>query len=749
MLQLIYKLRFFLLTAITAGVLVLLPYVKLAVEVDNSLSIWFLRDDPAVKKYQAFHQKFGNDEIVVAVIENQTSVLTPAYFKKFIAVTEELRKIGAVQMVFGPGNSNIVTKSAFGILSEPLITANTIPNQVKEYLETSPFLKEQLFNTNCTSTRFLISFKNNPDFDKQRAAILEQVKIVFDKHFNAQQTYFGGVGVVYEGLNQLSKSDFGFFLSLGYLVMFLLILIIYRKVSILLYAIITVSASTCITLGIYGLFGFQLNLMTVLIPCILVVLGIMDIIHILNDYNQLPIENNNKENALLALKNVWRPCLFTSLTTMAGFLSLLTSPMAILQQFGIFAALGIFICLILTYIFGVLFLPIARPAKATIFNTQKLVNGFLEWINTYKKKISIVLLLLLLVCFIGFIFLKSDTYTLGYFPKNNKVVQDNQKIQNTWGAYMPVEFVVIPAKNKNLYDPEIIKGAINFTNATNQMNGSGKAFGFYSFYEAALQAQYGNKAKKLLNSKGTLRIIHQQIPLYYPALYASFTHEASNTGRITLFGKMLSAKDLTHKMDTLLMMGKQAFGNSATLEASGYQPMYAEIVKYVTDSQIRSLFISALLIFILVLLFIGDLRITFLATLTNLVPVAVMMGIMGWFNITLDTASASIAAIVLSICIDDTIHFIYKYKNLKNNGLNPQQAQILTINHLGSSIFLSSAVLILGYAIMIFGSLKTVILFGLLTVIALIAALIVALVVLPLILARFDRVKTLRVIDEN
>lgn len=726
-----------------ASVFVLLPYIKSAVEVDNSLSVWFLKDDPEVKKYYDFHEKFGNDEIVIAIIENPKSVLTSLYFRKFIEVTKELEKISEVRMILGPGNSNFISKSVFGVFSEPLININSEPAQVKENLEASPFLKEQLFNSKYTSTRFLISFKSSPNFDQQRTLILQKVKTIFNKHFESEQTYFGGIGVVYEGLNQLSKSDFGFFLSLGYLVMFLLIFFIYRKFTILLYSFITVSTATCITLGLYGLFGFQLNLMTVLIPCILIVLGIMDIIHILNEYNELSTDKNNKENALLALRNVWRPCLFTSLTTMAGFLSLLTSPLAILQQFGVFAALGIFLCLILSYLFGVIFLPLAAPSKTIIFNTQKLVNSFLKWLNKYQRKVIIGSFFLFLVCFIGLIFLKSDTYTLGYFPENNKVVQDDRKIQSAWGAYMPVELIVIPAKGKNLHDPEIIKGAIKFTTATNQMSGAGKAFGFHTFYQAALQAQYGNKAEKLLSSKGTLKIIHQQIPLYYPTLFPSFAHEESQTGRITLFGNMLSAKELNLKIDTLLRIGKNAFGNSASLEPSGYQPMYVNIVKYVTESQIKSLFISALLIFLLVFIFIGDLRLTFLATLTNLIPVAVMMGIMGWFNIMLDTASASIAAIVLSICIDDTIHFMYKYKSLKNLGFNPQKAQIATINHLGSSILLSSVILILGYSLMIFGSLKTVSLFGLLTVIALIAALIDALVVLPLILARFDKTKTL------
>ncbi len=744
MVQFIYRFRIVFLVIISAIVIVLWPYVKLAVQVDNSLSIWFLKDDPAVKKYQDFHQKFGNDEIVIVVIEDQKSLLTLANIQKFIKVTRELEKMPEVKLVVSAANASLTSKSTFGILSEPLIQEGASPVNVKAQLEIAPILKSQLFNQDYTATRFLISFKSDKNFDGKRSDLLKSVKSALKAQFKPQETYFGGVGVIYEGLNELSRTDFGFFLGIGYLTMFLALLVIYRRLSILIYSVATVGVSTYITLGLYGLCGFQLNLMTVLIPSILIVLGIMDIIHILNEYNQLGTHQNNKENALSALRKVLRPCLFTSLTTMAGFLSLLISPMAILQQFGLFAATGIFLCWCITYIFGVVFLPFSSPAKAAIFSTQKMVNSFLKSVNKNKKSYGIASLLIILDFLTGLIFLKSDTYTLGYFPKNNQVVKDDESIQKAWGPYMPIEFVVNPSKGRNLYDPEIIHAAEAFTIAANKMNGAGQSFGFHTFYKAALLAQYGDKANRLLKSKGTLKIVHQQLPLYYPNLYSSFVNEDSNTGRITLFGSMLSAKALDLKIDSLMKIGKTAFGNSAKLEPSGYRPMYSKIVDYVTTSQVRSLFISAILIFILVYIFIQDLRLTFWATLTNLIPVVVMLGFMGWFHITLDTASASIAAIVLSICIDDTIHFIYKYKKVKNEGLSPEEAQKHTINYLGSSIFLSSAVLIAGYSLMIFGSLKTVELFGLLTVVALVAALYLALVVLPLLLGRFDKKSRLR-----
>jgi hypothetical protein len=557
-----------------------------------------------------------------------------------------------------------------------------------------------------------------------------------------QQTYFGGVGIIYEGLNTLSNADFGFFLGIGYLAMFVLLLWIYRKILLLMYAISTIAFSTYITIGLYGLCGYQLNLMTILIPSILIVLGIMDIMHILNEYSR-PAANNaaNKESALGALKNVFKPCLFTTLTTMAGFLSLLVSPMAILQQFGLFTAVGILLCLLFTYVLGVIFLPISTPSVVTIFSARRVVTGLLESVLRNKKVYAGISLLLVVISTAGLFLLQSDTYTLGYFPKGDRVVKDHNKIEQIWGNYMPLELTITPAKGMNLYDPGIISSAMSFSDSAQTISGVGRIFGFHSFYSAALNVQYGDRSNSMHRSSNAMSAIHQQLPVFYPTLYPAFVHEASQTGRITISGKMFSAKELSKKMDSLLRIAKHAFGNTAKVSPSGYQPMYADIVEYVTTSQVKSLLMSGVMVFVLVLFFIRHLKLTLLATIANLIPVVIMLGVMGLAGIALDTASACIAAIVLSICIDDTIHFIYHYKHLRENGRTQVDAERETMNHIGSSILLASVVLIGGYSLMIFGSLKTVQLFGLLTVIALIAALYAELIIFPLVLSRFDKKK--------
>jgi predicted RND superfamily exporter protein len=162
-------------------------------------------------------------------------------------------------------------------------------------------------------------------------------------------------------------------------------------------------------------------------------------------------------------------------------------------------------------------------------------------------------------------------------------------------------------------------------------------------------------------------------------------------------------------------------------------------VQYVTESQVKSLLLALVLVFLLVWLFIRNLKLALLSVVPNFFPVILMMGFMGWMNIYLDTATASIAAIILSFCIDDTIHFVYHYQQARTGGQTAAQARLSTMTHVGPAIVITSLVLFLCYGLMVFGSLKTVELFGILTAVAIAGALYSQLFIFPLLLKRFDR----------
>ena len=262
---------------------------------------------------------------------------------------------------------------------------------------------------------------------------------------------------------------------------------------------------------------------------------------------------------------------------------------------------------------------------------------------------------------------------------------------------------------------------------------------FIRFLGGALEARYGVNGGRLLGAAGALQQTFLQLRLGYPKLAQSYLNDAGPTGRITLSGNMLSAGALTAKMDSVMGIANATLGKVATVTPAGYQPLYANIVAYVTRSQVTSLLLAAGLVFFLVWAFLRNLKLAALTVAPNLFPVLVMLGAMGWLGIYLDTATASIGAIVLSFCVDDSVHFIWTYRQSRRAGLDPEAARRATLVHVGPAIVLAALVLFSGYFLMIFGSLKTVQYWGMLTSIAIVAALFGELVLFPLVLERFDR----------
>jgi predicted RND superfamily exporter protein len=785
----LHRWRYPLLGLLALALGLLWPGVRAAVAVDNSLHIWFLEGDPALRSYRAFQQRFGNDEVViVAVRDSAQTLLTPANQRRLDALSAALAALPAVRSVLGPASARTVGGGLAG--TTPLLAAGLDSAQLRRALAGQPTLRGQLFSPDFRTARLLVTLRNLPDFDAQRGAILGQVRGVVGQYFApGRAAWLGGVGVVYGRLNELSQRDFGFFLGVGYLLMFGLLWLLYRRWVWLLYALGIVATATYLTLGIYGALGYRLNLLTVLLPVVIILLGLMDALHIINEVQQLAARpeagladtspaDRPRRLALRALREMLVPCAATMLTNVAGFLALLSSPMPILRTFGVFAGLGIAFCLVLTFLLGVWLLPLSGiksyeleienegletdgrpgfipqktrlPRPFLIFNfliftspitarTSAMLGRLYGWVLGHRRALGLVSAGLVLIFAAGLPRLRADTYTLGYFPARDPVVQEHEALSQHWGAYMPLELLVRPRPGLALYSPEVVQATEALADSLRRLPGVGRVFGFTSLYRAGLEARLGpgRRTQAALGSHAALHLTHERLAADYPDLLAQLEDSAGRTGRLTLAGPMLSARQLARQTAVVQQLARRVLGPVATAEPAGYQPLYAAITHYVTQSQTSSLLWSFGVVLGLVWVLVGSLRLALLTVLPNLFPVLVVLGFMGWAGIALDTATASIAAIVLSLSVDDTVHFVHYYRR-QRRALGPAAARLATITHVGPAIVLTGAILFGGYAFMALGSLKTVQLFGLLTAVSIVGAMFGELVIFPLLLARFD-----------
>lgn len=719
MIKKIYPYRYIVLVLIIILGGLSIKSIQKAILVDNSLDVWFLKDDPSVIDYNNFKRKFGNDEIIMLMLKDKQSMLNKEQCSKLQRLSESLLSLPDVKAVFSAANQDIIQIGLLGPTKRKLIEPYN-EKLIRIFFDKNTILKEQYFSKDEKATRLIIVLKNLSNFDAERGRIINTIKKTADEIYESEKTFWGGIGIIYEGLNELSTSDFGKFLGLGYLSMFLVILFLYRSFHVVLHALLTVALSTFFCLALYGAMGYKLNIMTSLLPTILVLLGVMDTLHIYNERNNLIRSGLSKiDSTFTALKQELKPCILTSLTTMAGFLALLASPMSILQSFGLFTAIGIGLCFIFTYFLGLFFLPIAKVHTSS---EDAIVSRLLKLENRVIKNRKLVLgifTLLFIFCAYEITQIKTDTETMSYFPAYHEVVTDHNTIENTFGPYMPLE-LSLESKADELLSKNTMNKCNEFGAILTNRKIADKTNGFYTFLEETNKFLPPGIEEDTNDSYSTSAYYFNWLN---PTLYQYYINDSSKTGRITLYGKIPSAVELTNKTNEALRIADSVFGKNYYVSAGGYQPMYSKIASYTVQSQVYSVIIAFIVIFLMMWAFIRDFKLAFTAILSNSFPIACIFGTMGLFGYQLDLATASIASICLSFCVDDTIHYLFHYKRIRNTeGL--KDIRVKTIKHVGAAIVMTSIVLFFGYILLLFGSLKTVFYFGLLTSVAIAAALI-------------------------
>ena len=439
----------------------------------------------------------------------------------------------------------------------------------------------------------------------------------------------------------------------------------------------------------------------------------------------------------------------TTFTTMASFMALAAAPMAVVRELGIFSAIGIFAALIASAVF--MTLAFAGLKDGVTLPDHPGIHGLLGrcagWLRRRQALVVAITLAVSGVGLYGAAHVEADTYTLGYMPDMHPVVLDHGIIEERWGDYMPVEFVIEPADGLTAHSPKILNAIEGFIADAEAMPFIDDGLSLATLYRRAqdvfapseephqpftqplvsqLQILTGNPQRDFSWDRTS--------EAYKDNVYAQTVTQQADATRVTLVGKMVGANELSRQLTQLDALATKHFGDSAKVYAGGYTPLYVKIVDYIMASQIRAFFIALGLIFLLMLVWLRSLRFALISLVANVLPVGMMLSVMVALGLTLDVASATIAAIVLGVSIDDTIHFLYHWREAEQEGMSWDEALDHTYAHAGVAAVITTSLLVVGFPVLMFAEVKTVFYFGLLTTIAAIAALLADLFVLPLLL---------------
>lgn len=733
----------------------LAPSARKALVPDNSLTVWFLETDPQLKTYYDYQAEYGNDEVILINIEQAAGLFTGEALGKLKHLALDLEKIDGVDKVLSLFTAQDAYDTQDGLvfdraLPEELPTDPAELKDLKERITGNKVFRDRMVSADGTQTMVWVQMAVMEDIDVRRDKIVSEVRETCERILGQPNYRIGGVGVNYAALNAAIQEDFNIFVGLSYVLMFLALWWFFRSWRLVIASMGIIAVSSTAALGIYGAAGHQINMVTSIIPSLVIILGLADAVHFPSAFVGVVDDDpsaSRRAQVLTTIRHVWLPCLFTTVTTVIGFASLVSSPMSVLREMGIYSAVG----LAVAFIASLVMMPVAllkipegtRLPKHPL--VERLLDGSLSVISKRSGLTALVVIALVAVATAGALLVRSDTYSLRYLPDDHPVVLEHEQIVKNWGDYNVLDCLVLPKGGTKVDDVDIVNGVEAFARKAAELPEVRAGFSLADVYrrmadvlevdkeqDAQWNAQELAQLSELLSFNDFTW--NRSDPAFSQNLLAPFTNEDRSTGRLFLIAQMMSARDLSNLLERLDAIADETLGNAGEIKPAGYPPLYVKIIDYVTTSQISSFFIAIGVIFALMLVWLRSFRLALISLPSNLFPVLFMFGVMGFAEIRLDIATATIAPIVLGISIDDTIHFLHHWRDAERSGKSWSESIKHTYKWAGRPAVATAALLMVGFPVFMLAQVKTVFYFGFLATLAIGSGIVAELLILPLLL---------------
>jgi predicted RND superfamily exporter protein len=706
--------------AICIALVAILGWQVVKLRVDNSLEIWFPDDDPALVHYQQFQKQFGNDEVLVIALQDDAGMISRKGLQRLQAATKKISTIKGIASVTSLATLMPIERIA-SLPSDQL-------DATRARLLADPALTRQWISRDGTLAVLAARLAATSDIDNVRERILADVKHALD---GTGPYHLAGIGVIYSALNAAATRDSALVTGAAYLLMVVLLWNFYRRWRPLLVTLAIVGGAMILLLGIYAANGKHINMVTMVLPTLVLIIGVSTSVHLLLNIVRLPANLSPRERVIRGIGQMFWPCLINTVTTAIGFVSLASSPMPVVRDLGVFAAVGVIIAFLLSIIISVAVAgnPAFAPLERGSAGIRRGVSRLTELAVHHPARIGVLTMAVAVLAVVGITRLEVDTYTIQFLFPDHPVRQDSQLIQDRIGPYTPLEFTVKSNSSGDsntggdagVMRPQVFAAVVRWQQRVQQAGLAGWSDSL------PLRQTLGRLKKSQNHSAGSVTTD-----------LSALVHD-NNTLRVTFGVPMQSAKGISNTINRMETLA--ALPPDVTLTATGYLPLYVRMIDLIVSTQLSSFAIAFLVIVVLLTALFRSLRFTGLILLSNIVPVLVLLGTMGWLGIRLDAATVTISAIVFGLVVDDTVQFLYRFRqeSARHDTLTAIHETVATIGH---SMALTTIVMVVGFLVLALAAIKSIVFFGLLIALAMATALLADVLILPATLSWMERYET-------
>jgi hypothetical protein len=713
--------------------------------INNAVRIYFVSDDPNLADYDRFEETFGGDEFVVIALKDERGVFNTRDLEIIRDIGADLAKIDGVSRVASITDSVDVWGTTDGIVIERL--TGEIPRSEKGLAElktrvfSNPLFIGTLISEDATTALITARLKEAGSMDQERPRIVGEVRAVAEKYETlwGDTLYVAGIPVLNVDMNALTFRDLNVFIPLTIFLNIFVLYFLMGRWSTSILSTLSMASSVIISMGIYNALGFTMSLITTMVPPLVMVIGVSDSIHITNHYlDDIGAGMDRRAAVVETIGLLGTPCLMTAITTIVGFSSFLFAKIVPLREIGFFSGLGLSIA----YIINVTFVPIAlslMPKPKPRVKAHR-AGGVIDRITAALCRFDLrhpvpILIVGALIFAVSVFFITRitvETQNLDYLKKGQPLRRAYVFIEKNLGYISPVE-VVIAGEPGSAHDPRTLAAVEKFQRFVLADPNVSTSVAATDLIKRLNMAFFNNDPGRY-SIPDSREGVAQLLLLYETSEEGEldyFINFDASELRVSVRGGNLTSntsKRLIKKFEDYFSAN---LPEGLTGRVTGIIPLYVHMVDYIIQSQISSFTTSFLVIFFILALQLRSVRLGLISIIPNIIPVAMTMGAMGLFGINLDTATVMIASVATGIAVDDTIHFLSRFRHEVRAGASHEEAIATTFRTTGRAAVITSLTLVLGFWCLLFASFRPTMYFGLLSGITMITAIFGDLFLLP------------------
>ena len=746
---------------------------------DASSETLLIEGDPDLEYLKEITNRYGSKDFLILTYTPNKGMVTDASINNLLSLKYKIQSLDWVYSVITLLDIPLLNNSD-APLQERLESFKTLKDEdvdknrgFKEILE-SPVFRNFVISENGKTSGIIVNIKKNKlladlknktkeEIEKYKDQIKKQnhenileIRSVIKSYENVGKIYLGGIPMIADDMMTFIKSDIIVF-GLGVLLFIIVTLwFVFRKLIWIIVPISSCFFSVIIMMGLLGLLGWKVTVISSNFIALMLILTMAMNIHMSTRFLQLRKANPDKQNieilSLTTGKMFW-PILYTVLTTIIAFLSLIFSEIKPIIDFGWMMTFGLITSFIITFTLLPTLLNFTPTKNISVKEDENYkITSFLEMLSlNYQKMIFAVTIVVIGLSVFGISKLEVENSFINYFSKDTEIYKGMKLIDEELGGTTPLEVILkFPkAEQKETEEDEFedweneeeqddrkywfTKDKINTISKVHNYLDSlpqvGKVLSFSSIIDVATML---NNNKPL----GTLEmgVLYSKMPQSIKTeIIDPYISIENNEARISL--RIIDSQENLRRNDLIKKINYD-LQNELGLKKDEYKLggiliLFNNLLQSLFKSQILTLGLVMIGIFTMFLVLFRNIKLSLIGVVPNFIAAFFILGIIGMLGIPLDMMTITIAAITIGIAVDNSIHYIYRFKEEFNIIRNYEETLKACHSTVGNAILNTSITIVFGFSILVLSKFIPTIYFGVFTGLAMLLAMISVLTLLP------------------